>query len=207
MELKEHGKTRAYTTYQVGSHTDQRGTSSGTNALNAMYVYSEDWHPRQRSGSDDRHHCGYGRNDDRHHHDDGSFDDRHHRGRKPYDRHHRQRSKSDDRHHHDYGHSDELTSRDPWVHRYLHRNQHGRIDLDRITLHSQVVVWFQLGSLIHRWLRTSVYWNLVPRTHPNWRRTRWKVWQWIHSSSIYISWYGLMLLMTLSSSISSTARP
>ena len=55
---------RVPTTYQAGSHTDQRGTPSGVNALNAMYVNSKNRHPRQRSGSDDRHHRGYGRNDD-----------------------------------------------------------------------------------------------------------------------------------------------
>ena len=110
---------RVPTTYQFGSHTDQRGTPSGTNALNAMYVNSEDRHPRQQSGSDDRHHRNYGSSDDRHHRrdsgtddrhhrDDGSSDDRHRRERSRYeDRHSRLRSKPDDRHHRDYGHSDD----------------------------------------------------------------------------------------------------
>jgi len=57
---------RVPTTYQAGSHTDQRGTPVGTNALNAMYASSEDRHPRQRSGSKDRHHRDRGSSDDRH---------------------------------------------------------------------------------------------------------------------------------------------
>ena len=52
---------RAPTTYQAGSHTDQRGTPSGTN--------SDDRHRRRDSGSDDRYH----RDDDRHRHESRSM--------------------------------------------------------------------------------------------------------------------------------------
>ena len=109
---------RVPTTYQVESHTDQRETPSGTNALCAMYVNSEDRHSRQRNGFDDRHHRRESRSDDRHHRCYGHNDDRHHRGRsrsedryprqrsKPDDRYHRQRSRSDYRHHRDSGHSE-----------------------------------------------------------------------------------------------------
>ena len=89
---------RVPTTYQAGSHTDQRGTPSGTNALNAMYVNTKDRHPRQQSGSDDRHHRDYGSSNGRQHRRDSGSDDIHHRGYgRNDDRHHRGRSKSDDR--------------------------------------------------------------------------------------------------------------
>ena len=71
---------RVPTTYQAGSHTDQRGMPSGANALNAMYVNSKNRHPRQRSGSDDRHHRDYGSSNGRQHRRDSGSDDRHHRG-------------------------------------------------------------------------------------------------------------------------------
>ena len=69
----------APTTYQAGSHTDQRGTSSGSSAMNAMYAGSEDRHPRQRSGSKDRHHRDRGSSDDRHRRQDSGSDYRYHR--------------------------------------------------------------------------------------------------------------------------------
>ena len=64
---------RVPTTYHAGSHTDQRGTPSGTNALNAIYASSEDRHPRQQSGSEDRYHREYDHTDDRHRHESGSM--------------------------------------------------------------------------------------------------------------------------------------
>jgi hypothetical protein len=42
--------------------------------------------------------------------------------------------------------TDMVTSRGPCVHRYLPLNQHGRANLDRISLHFQVVMWFQPDS-------------------------------------------------------------
>jgi hypothetical protein len=79
---------RIPTTYQARSHTDQRGTPAGTNALNAMYASSED-----------RHHREWGSSDDRHRRRDGGSDDRYHRGRgKSNSRHPRQRSKHGDKH-------------------------------------------------------------------------------------------------------------
>ena len=81
---------RVPTTYQAGPHTDQRGTPSGSSAMNAMYAGSEDRRPRQRSGSKDRHHRDRGSSDDRHRRHDSE----------PEDRYHRRRSRSGDRHPH-----------------------------------------------------------------------------------------------------------
>ena len=110
---------RVPTTYQAGSHTDQRGTSSGSSAMNAMYAGSEDRHPRQRSGSKDQHHRDHGSSDDRQRRQDSGSDDRYHRGRsgsgdrhpyqrsEPEDRLRRKRSRSGDSHHREQDHSDD----------------------------------------------------------------------------------------------------
>ena len=66
---------RVPTTYQAGSHTDQRGTPSGSNAMKAMYAGSEDRHPRQRSGSKDRQHRDHGSSGDRHRRQDSGSDE------------------------------------------------------------------------------------------------------------------------------------
>ena len=107
---------RVPTTYQAGSHSDQRGTLSGTNAMNTMYASSEDRHPRQRSGSKDQHHRDRGSSDDRHRRRDSGSDDRYHRRRsrsddrhprQPEDGHRRKRSRSGDSYHREYDHSDD----------------------------------------------------------------------------------------------------
>ena len=124
---------RVPTTYQAGPHTDQRGTPSGSSAMNAMYAGSEDRRPRQRSGSKDRHHRDRGSPDDRHRRHDSEQEDRYHRRRsRSGDRHPHQRSEpeaghrrkrsrsgdsyhhSDDRHRHESGSmSSSLSSSQP----------------------------------------------------------------------------------------------
>jgi len=105
---------RVPTTYLVGPLADQRGTPSGTNAMNAMCASSEDRHHRDRvssdgtrlrrhSGSDDRYHRGRSRSDDRHPRQRGESEDRHRRRSRSGDSYHRDYDHSDDRHRHESG--------------------------------------------------------------------------------------------------------